>query len=30
MYGQQVSKYLKMCKLTIFSFILGLYLHFEK
>lgn len=30
MYSQQVGKYLKMCKLMIFSFILGLYLHFEK
>lgn len=24
MYGQQVSKYLRMCKLMIFSFILDL------
>ena len=27
---EQVGKYLRMCKLVIFSTILGLYLHFGK
>lgn len=29
-HGRQVDKYLRMCKLMIFSTILGLYLHFGK